>query len=311
MPEILLCSKRGGVSPLGYMRIDVTSHATDVFRTCSPFFAGPVSLYGNYVSKNVENAWQYSKVYSQFIGDDGNPTQAYFAWAQEGWSDSVAHRHPMGHIFPKYSWWDGTKLDYIEARKKIYIPLYTKAVIKTAGYQELKRLYEAGERICLLDYDSFDYQSMGYSINDVIEDKNHSLGHSFVLKCLLEGELPLPSPFRVIIAGGRDFNDYEILCKYADFCLQNKGKNIEIVCGKARGADTLGECYANERGFGVRYFPADWNRYGKSAGYIRNKQMGEFADALIAFWDGQSRGTKHMIEIMKSLKKPIRIYHYI
>lgn len=309
--QIFIASKRGGSSPIGYRRIDVTSHARDIFRTCSPFFAGPVGLYGDFIAKNVENGYQYSKVYSRFIGKDGNPTPEYFEWAKQGWDDAVAHRRPFGHIEPKYSWWDGEKLDYIQARKKIYIPLYSKAVVKTEGFQELERLYAAGEKLCLLDYDSFDYQALGYGMKEIINDTEHSMGHAFVLKFLLEGSLKTPHPFRVIIAGGRDFDDYPMLCEFSDKVLRRKVVDgIEIVCGLAKGADTLGERYAKERGYPIKYFPANWKLYGGQAGYIRNKQMGDYADALIAFWDGCSHGTKHMIEYMVQHNKPYRIQVY-
>ena len=107
--------------------------------------------------------------------------------------------------------------------------------------------------------------------------------------------------FRVIIAGSRDFSDYDVLKSYADVKLSNISRrdSIEVVSGCARGADTLGERYAEERGYGIKKFPADWNRYGKSAGYLRNVEMAEYADALIAFWDGKSKGTEHMICIAK------------
>ena len=108
--------------------------------------------------------------------------------------------------------------------------------------------------------------------------------------------------FRVIIAGSRDFSDYDALKSYADAKLSNISRrdSIEVVSGCARGADTLGERYAEERGYGIKKFPADWNRYGKSAGYLRNVEMAEYADALIAFWDGKSKGTEHMIRIAKN-----------
>ena len=116
--------------------------------------------------------------------------------------------------------------------------------------------------------------------------------------------------FRVIIAGGRDFQDYDLLTKTMDRLLSNIKDDIEVVCGMARGADTLGEQYAIERGFSVRYFPADWNRYGKSAGFIRNAEMAENADALVAFWDGQSHGTRNMIETATSRGLKVRVKRY-
>jgi hypothetical protein len=113
---------------------------------------------------------------------------------------------------------------------------------------------------------------------------------------------------KVIIAGGREFNDYNMLCKQCDFLLQSQ-KEIEIVSGTARGADQLGERYAKDRGYPIKQFPADWNK-GKSAGYIRNEEMAKYADALIAFWDGKSKGTGHMINLAKQYNLNIKIYNY-
>lgn len=113
--------------------------------------------------------------------------------------------------------------------------------------------------------------------------------------------------FKVIIAGSRDFEDYPLLCWKLDQLLSRKIGQAEIVCGKARGADTLGEQYAKERGIPIRYFPADWRTLGKSAGYQRNIQMAQYADALIAFWDGQSKGTKHMVETAQEFGLDVRV----
>lgn len=81
----------------------------------------------------------------------------------------------------------------------------------------------------------------------------------------------------------------------------------EIVSGGAVGVDWLGEQYARTHGLPLKIFPADWETHGKKAGILRNIEMGNYADALIAVWDGKSRGTKHMIEYMKSLNKPVFI----
>ncbi len=116
--------------------------------------------------------------------------------------------------------------------------------------------------------------------------------------------------FRVIIAGGRDFNDYPLLKTTMDNALCNITDEITVVCGKARGADTLGEQYANEKGYNVDYYPANWKQYGKRAGYLRNEQMAQNADALVAFWDGESRGTKSMIELAKRYGLKVRIKRY-
>lgn len=116
--------------------------------------------------------------------------------------------------------------------------------------------------------------------------------------------------FRVIITGGRDFNDYELLSKTMKDYLASIGDDICVVCGQARGADTLGEQYAKEYNHSIQYYPANWKRYGKAAGYIRNTEMANNADALVAFWDGQSLGTKHMIATAIQLGLSIHVVRY-
>lgn len=116
--------------------------------------------------------------------------------------------------------------------------------------------------------------------------------------------------FRVIIAGSRDFNDSGLLIKTMDRLLSNIKDEITIVCGRARGADTIGEQYAHERGYEVRYFSANWAGYGRSAGCRRNVQMAENADALVAFWDGKSMGTRHMIFAAKSHGLRVRVVKF-
>ncbi len=115
--------------------------------------------------------------------------------------------------------------------------------------------------------------------------------------------------FKVIVAGTRTFDDYELLKSKLDFFLKNQ-RGVEIVSGTARGADQLGEWYANERGLAVKRFPADWELYGKSAGYRRNAQMAEYADAAVIFWDGISRGSRHMINLAKEKGLPVRVVLY-
>jgi hypothetical protein len=115
--------------------------------------------------------------------------------------------------------------------------------------------------------------------------------------------------FKVIIAGGRDFQDYELLARKCDMLFSNR-KPTAIISGLARGADLLGKQYAEERGIPVLEFPANWNKYGKAAGFFRNRQMLNAADALVAFWDGRSHGTKHMIDIAAEQGLPTRVIRY-
>ena len=114
---------------------------------------------------------------------------------------------------------------------------------------------------------------------------------------------------RVIIAGGRDFDDYELLCRTMDTLLIHKS-SVTVLCGKAKGADTLGERYAKDRGYTVEYYPADWEKFGRSAGYLRNEEMAKNADALVAFWDGKSKGTGHMISLARKHGLKIRVKQY-
>ena len=114
---------------------------------------------------------------------------------------------------------------------------------------------------------------------------------------------------KVIIAGGRTFDNYAMLCESCDRTLSLQSE-IEIVSGTANGADKLGERYAIERGFTVKQFPADWDKHGKSAGYKRNEEMAQYADALIAFWDGKSKGTKHMIDLANLYKLKVKVVNF-
>ncbi len=114
---------------------------------------------------------------------------------------------------------------------------------------------------------------------------------------------------KVIIAGGRDFSNYPLLKQKCDYYLQNH-KNITILCGKAKGADTLGEYYGIENKFKIEYYPAKWDIHGKASGVIRNKEMANKADALILFWDGKSKGSKNMLEEAKLKNLKIKVVRY-
>lgn len=99
---------------------------------------------------------------------------------------------------------------------------------------------------------------------------------------------------KTIIAGSRDITDYELVknaIKYSGFDI------TEVVCGNARGVDTLGKNWANSKGIPVKFFNANWNTFGKSAGFRRNAEMAKYADALIAIWNGVSKGTFSMINL--------------
>jgi len=115
---------------------------------------------------------------------------------------------------------------------------------------------------------------------------------------------------RVIIAGSRSLTDYE----FVDAAMEQFGRLCgrplrQVVSGGARGVDALGEAWAKDRAIPVKVFPADWNKHGKAAGPIRNQEMADYANALVAVWDGKSRGTKDMID--RACKCGLLVYVYL
>lgn len=117
---------------------------------------------------------------------------------------------------------------------------------------------------------------------------------------------------KVVIAGCR-YKDAERKIPFDNYSLivetiERSGYNItEVVCGMAISVDRLGEQWAINRSIPVKEMPADWNRNGKAAGPIRNREMAKYADAAIIIWDGFSDGTRNMIDCMIKLKKPYYI----
>lgn len=169
--------------------INVTSSSQSWTYQFSPFFLGPVELYEGRISKNVENAWQFSKVYEKFT-EDGNPTEAYWAWAEKGWDSKHAVRYPMWRgAVPLYSLWNGEKLGYIEARKKIYVPLYRRAVLDSGLLPRLADqvwdLQDQGLEVGFFDYDVYDHLKLGMTYDDCLNSKR-KMGHAFVLAKMVE-----------------------------------------------------------------------------------------------------------------------------
>ena len=110
---------------------------------------------------------------------------------------------------------------------------------------------------------------------------------------------------KTIIAGSREITDYE----FVEQCIIDAGFDITaIVCGKARGVDSLGEQYGIANNIPIHEYPALWKEFGKAAGHIRNEEMAKVSEALIAIWDGKSNGTKNMISHAKTYKLKTRVY---
>lgn len=114
---------------------------------------------------------------------------------------------------------------------------------------------------------------------------------------------------KVIVAGSREgFEEGQVWAALSHELVEDIPE-LEIVSGGARGVDSFGESWAYEANVDIKRFPADWRTYGKKAGFLRNVDMSRYADRLIAFWDGESKGTEHMIKVMADIKKPVTIYY--
>ena len=114
--------------------------------------------------------------------------------------------------------------------------------------------------------------------------------------------------YRLIVAGSRDFDDYHLLCRKLDKICR-KLDNILVISGGARGADKLGERWAFERGWSIRVYHPDYKKYGKEAPFVRNTEMADDGQALVAFWNGSSNGTKDMIKKARKAGLKVKIIH--
>jgi len=119
---------------------------------------------------------------------------------------------------------------------------------------------------------------------------------------------------RLIIAGTRDFENYELLKASVDEFIElhqlgESDLSVVIISGMAKGADLLGVQYAKERNYPLEEFPADWSK-GRGAGPQRNLRMAKSANACIVFWDGRSKGTENMISIAKRHDLKLQVVHY-
>lgn len=183
--------------------IDTTSRSQNWSRGLSPFILGPCKLWGGHVSRRMENAWQYSKVYPEHVEWTPNgmspwmlKKEAWLAWATAGWSNPRAVRYPMGKgVAPLCSYWETSSrlplyYQYVPARKDIYISLYATAVRATTAFVELCRLArtlkdEGSMDIVLRDFDGYNHRELGLTLDQVVDNPNRAMGHAFVLALLL------------------------------------------------------------------------------------------------------------------------------
>lgn len=121
--------------------------------------------------------------------------------------------------------------------------------------------------------------------------------------------------YRLVIAGGRGFNDYnhlsEEVSKYINDLNVESPEDLEIIVGGAKGADTLGKEYAQRNFIPYTLIKADWDKHGKSAGYIRNAEMVDRATHVIAFWNKVSNGTRHTINYATKKGLGVKVVYYV
>ena len=199
MGEVYVLNRFKAIPYTGVV-FDTTSQGP--YPDLSPFNLGPVQTYEPSISAaNLENLWQYCKVYPQHTYQPQDftkwldnmawePADSYYRWRDDGWRRQRADRYPMGKgVKPLYSLWRGTKLGYIDARKKIYAPLYAGLVLHAPTYRYIYDYYQKGHNIILLDYDAYDYVGMGMTLKDVANNPKRKMGHAFVIAMLLKNEL--------------------------------------------------------------------------------------------------------------------------
>ena len=173
----------------GDMVVDTTNNDANAWTAgINPFLIGPCKLYDGHEAQNMENAWQYAKLYAVHATRNSEPTVAYWQWAMAGWANPKAVRYPMGRgKAPLGSQWQGEMLSYIEARKRIYAPLFAEATQKTAGWKQLQELHRTSKRLFLRDWDGWNMEKHGIrTLTDVLNNPNRKMGHAFVLKMLLD-----------------------------------------------------------------------------------------------------------------------------
>ena len=200
-----------------FIRIDVTSCSRNekMAKDLSPLYIGPVVSSDGIVALTFENLWQYGKVYPLIYDENkkivsgvdefGNPSEEFYKWRKRfyelkkekgtrhpSFPSKIRHRDCLYMVhFDKEG--NLEKLDYVTSRKKIYIPEYAKLIVNTDSFKYLKQLYENGSKIALCDFDAWNYYGPNLdqdtTIIDVVNDPTFKVGHGYVIKMLLQGDI--------------------------------------------------------------------------------------------------------------------------
>ncbi len=174
------------VVPGDYEVINVTSRGINKWKEFSPFMVRPF-YYDNILVQNIENFWQFSKVYEEHIDSNDEIKPEWFEWRLNGWKSKYAYRYPMGKgRKPKFLYWNGDRLTYIEARKKVYFPYYAYSIKDLQIFKDLQTKYLNNEKLAILDFDVYRFDLLGMSLDDVINCETKKAGHGFVIYKLLK-----------------------------------------------------------------------------------------------------------------------------
>lgn len=202
-----------------FIRIDVTSCSRNekMVKDLSPFYIGPVVSSDGIIASTFENLWQFGKVYPLIYDENkkivsgvdefGNPSEEFYKWRKRFYElkREKGIRHPLfpskirhkDCLYMVHFDKEGNleKLDYVSSRKKVYIPEYAKLIVNTDSFKYLKQLYESGEKIALCDFDAWNYYGPNLdqdtTIKDVVNNPAYKVGHGYVIKMLLQGDIEI------------------------------------------------------------------------------------------------------------------------
>jgi hypothetical protein len=181
-------------APDNALDINVTSRSTTWSRGLSPFIIEGGKVWTGDYAKNVENLWQYCKVYENHVDSNGDPTKEWFDWAKKGWNTRAGVRYPMGKgAIPLYSYWDGKKYGYLDAKEKLYVKMYSRSVCRTEAYKKLEELYKdclkENTTLVMRDFDAYNHVNLKLTPYEVLRHERKKFGHGFVLMFMLLGLL--------------------------------------------------------------------------------------------------------------------------
>lgn len=181
-------------APIGALDINVTSRSTTWSRGLSPFIIKGGNTWTDDFAENVENLWQFTKVYECHVDSNNEPNEDFFIWMKRGWKSKVGIRYPMGKgAIPLYSYWNGKKYGYLDAKEKLYVKMYYRSVKTTDAYKHLEELYKECLKtktiLVLRDFDAYNHINLKLTPYEVMRHPTKKFGHGFVLMFMLMGLL--------------------------------------------------------------------------------------------------------------------------